>query len=86
MADASHDPRVVQALSDALDEVVGIAFSEDDLDRELADTGIDSLDLIEIVMVVEEALDISVKEEDFEGVTTLRQAVTTFEQKLSSVG
>ena len=35
----------------------------------------DSLDLVELVMALEEGFDISVPEEDLEGVTTVGQAV-----------
>jgi acyl carrier protein len=81
----THSPAVIEAVTAALDEVVGISFTEDDLDRELAETGIDSLDLIEIVMVVEESMGISAKEADFEGVKTLRDAVKAFERQESGV-
>ncbi|MDH3754912.1 MAG: acyl carrier protein [Acidimicrobiia bacterium] len=79
MTSERHDAAVVQAVRDALEEVVGIEFGDDDLDRPLEDTGVDSLDLIEVVMVAEEALDISVPQDAFEGVTTLRAAISVFE-------
>jgi acyl carrier protein len=75
-----HDPLVVEAVRNALDEVVGIVFSEADLDRQLEDTGVDSLDLIEVIMVVEEALDISTNSDSFGDTKTLRQAIVVFEQ------
>ena len=51
------------------DQVVPDAKFGDDLDA-------DSLDLVELVMGLEERFDITVPEEDLEGVTTVGQAVT----------
>lgn len=69
----------------ALDEVVGIQFGDDDLDRALEDTGVDSLDLIEVVMVVEETLGLSTTSESFDEVATLREAIVVFEQLRAGV-
>lgn len=80
------DNSVVEAVRSALDEVMGMTFEEDMLDQSLADTGIDSLDLIEVVMVLEESLGISTSESDFDGVTTLRGAVEVIERRRTSVG
>lgn len=79
-----HRQTVLAAVVSAVDEVVGLDIGEDDLDSPLADTGIDSLDLIEVVMVVEEQLGISTTQEAFEDVATLRDAVTVFEQQMAS--
>ena len=38
------------------------------------DLGADSLDLVELVMALEEAVDVSVDESELEGVDTVRQA------------
>ena len=38
------------------------------------DLGADSLDLVELVMALEEAFDVSVDESELEGVDTVRQA------------
>ena len=81
----SYDEAVIEALRSALDEVMGIPLDMETLDVPLSDAGIDSLDLIETVMVVEEGLGISTAESDFEGVTTLRQAIEVFERHKASV-
>ena len=58
----------VDVLSVDPDAVVEDARFKEDLDA-------DSLDLVELVMGLEERFDISVPEEDLEGVTTVGQAV-----------
>lgn len=59
----------VEVLSVEPDAVTGEARFKEDLDA-------DSLDLVELVMGLEERFDITVPEEDLEGVTTVGQAVT----------
>jgi acyl carrier protein len=66
----------VEVLSVDPDAVVEDARFKEDLDA-------DSLDLVEMVMGLEERFDISVPEEDLEGVTTIGQAVDLV---LSKVG
>ena len=58
----------VEVLSVEPDSVTEGARFKEDLDA-------DSLDLVELVMGLEERFDISVPEEDLEGVTTVGQAV-----------
>lgn len=58
----------VEVLSVDAGQVVETARFKEDLDA-------DSLDLVELVMGLEERFDISVPEEDLEGVTTVGQAV-----------
>jgi acyl carrier protein len=48
------------------------------------DLGADSLDLVEFVMALEERLDISVPEEDLDGVTTVGQALALCLNKLAA--
>jgi acyl carrier protein len=57
----------VEVLSVEESAVVPEASFGDDLDA-------DSLDLVELVMALEEEFDISVSEEEFEGVQTVKQA------------
>jgi acyl carrier protein len=57
----------VEVLSVEEDAVTPEAKFGDDLDA-------DSLDLVELVMALEEEFDISVPEEDLEGVETVQQA------------
>ena len=85
MAIDGPDPTVVAAMRQGLGEVVGIEFDEADFDRTLDDAGVDSLDMIEVVMVVEEALDISVASDSFSDVKTLREAIDVFEQHRAGV-
>ncbi|HZR13001.1 MAG TPA: acyl carrier protein [Acidimicrobiia bacterium] len=59
----------VEVLSVEPDQVTEEARFKEDLDA-------DSLDLVELVMGLEERFDITVPEEDLEGVTTVGQAVT----------
>lgn len=66
---------IVDALRAAMDEVAEIEADVITEHSQLADLGVDSLDMIEIVMVVEERLDIDTDTEDFEGVVTVADAV-----------
>jgi acyl carrier protein len=58
-----------EVLSVDPDQVTEAARFKEDLDA-------DSLDLVELVMGLEERFDITVPEEDLEGVATVGQAVT----------
>jgi len=58
----------VEVLSVEPDQVTEQARFKEDLEA-------DSLDLVELVMALEEGFDISVPEEDLEGVATVGQAV-----------
>jgi acyl carrier protein len=66
----------VQVLSVDADKVVPEAKFGDDLDA-------DSLDLVELVMALEEEFDITVPEEELEGVKTVGQAFELVTGKLS---
>jgi acyl carrier protein len=59
--------RAVEVLSVAPEKVVPEASFADDLDA-------DSLDLAELVMALEDEFDITVEEEELEGVRTIGQA------------
>ena len=48
------------------------------------DLGADSLDLVEFVMALEERLDISVPEEELDGITTVGQALSLCLDKLAA--
>lgn len=58
----------VEVLSVEPDSVVERASFKDDLDA-------DSLDLVELVMALEERFDVSIPEEELEGVTTVSHAI-----------
>ncbi len=76
---------VFAALKTAATDVLGVEESavtedarfKDDLDA-------DSLDLVELVMALEERLDISVPEEDLEGVETVGQALDLVNGKVAA--
>ncbi len=65
----------VEVLSVEETKVVPEAKFGDDLDA-------DSLDLVELVMALEEEFEISVPEEDLEGIETVSQAVDLVKSKL----
>jgi acyl carrier protein len=65
----------VEVLSVEPDAVVETAKFKEDLDA-------DSLDLVELVMALEEEFDISVPEEELEGVETVQQAYDLVANKL----
>ena len=66
----------VEVLSVQPDQVQETASFKDDLDA-------DSLDLVELVMGLEERFDVSIPEEDLEGVTTVANAVDLVLAKVS---
>ena len=69
-------PQVLDAIREVAVEVLSV---EPDIVTEQArfkeDLDADSLDLVELVMGLEERFDITVPEEDLEGVATVGQAV-----------
>lgn len=65
---------------DAVEVVCGLAPDDVDDHATLESLGVDSLDLIEIAMIVEERYPIEPQGEDFEGVTTFGAAVATFDR------
>jgi acyl carrier protein len=65
----------VDVLSVDADKVVPEASFADDLDA-------DSLDLVELVMALEEEFDVSVPEEELEGIKTVGQAYELVTGKL----
>ena len=67
----------VEVLSVQPDQVTEAASFKEDLDA-------DSLDLVELVMGLEERFDVSIPEEDLEGVTTVGHAVDLVLAKVAS--
>ena len=67
----------VEVLSVEPSQVTEEACFKEDLEA-------DSLDLVELVMALEESFDISVPEEDLEGVTTVGQAVDLVLSKVAA--
>jgi len=75
---------VLSAIQGVAVEVLSVEPSQvTEKSRFKEDLEADSLDLVELVMALEESFDISVPEEDLEGVTTVGQAVDLV---LSKVG
>ncbi len=78
MSDATFDKFracAVEVLQVPEDKVVPEARFGDDLDA-------DSLDLVELVMALEEAFDITVEETELEGIETVGQAYDLISAKL----
>lgn len=75
---AVGDANVTQAILDAAAEVKGTRLDNVDDDARLQDLGLDSLDLIEIGMIVEQRLGVIVPTERFDGIETFRQVVDVF--------
>ena len=68
-----------------LAEQLAVEESEVAMESRFAeDLDADSLDLVEAVMALEEALGIEIPEEEMEGVTTVGQAVDLAEKKLAA--
>ncbi len=68
--------KVLTAIQGVAVEVLSVEPSQvTEQARFKEDLEADSLDLVELVMALEESFDISVPEEDLEGVTTVGQAV-----------
>ncbi len=65
----------VTVLAVDADKVTLEAHFADDLDA-------DSLDLVELVMALEDEFDVSIEEEELEGITTVSQAVDLVRSKL----
>jgi acyl carrier protein len=65
----------VEVLSVEADQVTPEASFADDLDA-------DSLDLVELVMALEEEFDVTVEEEELEGISTVGAAFDLIKSKL----
>ena len=65
----------VDVLSVDVDKITPDASFADDLDA-------DSLDLVELVMALEEEFDVTVPEDELDGITTVRQAYDLVVNKL----
>lgn len=63
-------------------EVLGVPAEEVTLEASFEDLQADSLDLVELVMALEEAFEITVDESELDGVTTVEQAFTLVTSKI----
>lgn len=73
----------------ALDEILTGTFGvpADDLgdDVTFESLGLDSLDLVELTLVIEEQTGIKIEDEELEGIRTVGQAADAIEQKQKAV-
>ncbi|HVM10290.1 MAG TPA: acyl carrier protein [Acidimicrobiales bacterium] len=76
---------VFATLKSAAAEVLGVDESQVTEDARFKDDlDADSLDLVELVMALEERLDVSVPEEELEGIETVGQALDLIAGKVSA--
>ena len=76
---------LLTTITDLAVEILGVApGSMTEEARFKEDLDADSLDLVEFVMAMEERFDITVPEEEVEGVTTVGQALDLVTEKLSA--
>lgn len=73
-----------RAIIDAIEEIKGITVPDGADDWDLKRLELDSLDLIEIGMIVEQQLRVTVPTERFDGVQTLNEVVGIFDRALAS--
>lgn len=65
-----------EKIKEILSEQLGLAEDEIKMDSSfIEDLGADSLDLVEFVMTMEAEFDMEVDEDDFEGITTVADAI-----------
>ena len=76
------DDELLEVFADAMREVVDEVPETVALDDQIADLGVDSLSLVEIVMIIEERLDVATESDDFDGVTTVGDALAVFRAKV----
>ena len=74
-----------EALAADVEEVTGSSLADASDDTALVDLDIDSLDLIEVGMMMEEEFGISLNSDSFEGVATVGAVVATLEAAHASV-
>lgn len=72
------DEEMLTLFADAMREVVDEVPESVGLDDRITDLGVDSLSLVEIVMIIEERLDVATESDDFDGVTTVGDALAVF--------
>ena len=78
------EQELIEIFREAAIEVCGEVDGDITADALVEDLGIDSMDMIEIGMIVEERLDIVIKSEDFEGVTTVAGALAVFDRLVTA--
>ena len=81
---ASTREQIVASLAKGLDEVVEIEFNAEMLELTLEESGVDSLDLIEISMIMEGDLGVVTTQSDFNDVTSIGGVIDTFERLIAA--
>ena len=81
---ASTREQIVASLAKGLDEVVEIEFTDEMLELTLEESGVDSLDLIEISMIMEGDLGVVTTQSDFNDVTSIGGVIDTFERLIAA--
>ncbi len=75
---------VIEAFREAVIEVRGELTQELNLELAVTDLGVDSLDLIEVSMILEDEYDVEFNGEDFAGVTTVGDALGVFDRVVAA--
>ena len=71
----------VSMIKDILSQQLDMDMESMDPDTKLSDLDIDSLDLVEIIMAVEDEFNITIEEEEANGIDDLDSLVTLVESK-----
>ena len=70
-------------LAEIVNEVTGIPAEDVQLDKSFTDDlDVDSLSMVEVVVVAEEKFDIKIPDEEVEGIKTVGEAVTYIRKRL----
>jgi acyl carrier protein len=78
---SSDDERLLTRMKNKIAELLGVEVEQITLDSKFTDDlGADSLDLVELVMAAESALNISIPDEDGEKLVTVRDAYSYFKK------
>ena len=73
----------IERFSKCAGEVLSVDDAQETMEDRLADElDADSLDLVELVMALEEEFDVTVEEEELEGITTIGAAFKLITSKL----
>lgn len=76
------DEEMLALFKDAMREVVDEVPESVGRGDLIADLGVDSLSLVEIVMIIEEQLDVATESDDFDDVATVEDALAVFRARL----
>ena len=71
------DEKIIAIASEQLE----IDFSQMPLDTDLTTLDVDSLDLVELIMAIEQAFEIEISDEEIEAITSLASAIKLVDGK-----